>query len=144
MHYVVSATWGPTDPTRAMLPFIFAASAVQAGDTVTLMLFHDAVLMAMEGAGARASSTAKSAEAVFMAVCLCVRCEREGRLHRWRGSSKAACLALHDARGMLRASSIADGSSEMRSKSRIAGPGTPVVAALFFDRMRGQLPPGAP
>jgi predicted peroxiredoxin len=53
MHYVVSATWGPTDPTRAMLPFIFAASAVQAGDTVTLMLFHDAVLMAMEGTGAK-------------------------------------------------------------------------------------------
>jgi hypothetical protein len=30
-----------------MLPFIFAASAVQDGDTVTLMLFHDAVLMAV-------------------------------------------------------------------------------------------------
>ena len=44
---------GPTDPTRAMLPFIFAASAVQDGDTVTLMLFHDAVLMAVEGAGAK-------------------------------------------------------------------------------------------
>ena len=51
MHYVISATWGPTDPTRAMLPFIFAASAVQAGDTVTMMLFHDAVLVAVEGAG---------------------------------------------------------------------------------------------
>jgi sulfur relay (sulfurtransferase) complex TusBCD TusD component (DsrE family) len=36
-----------------MLPFIFAASAVQAGDRVTLMLFHDAVLMAVEGAGAK-------------------------------------------------------------------------------------------
>jgi sulfur relay (sulfurtransferase) complex TusBCD TusD component (DsrE family) len=36
-----------------MLPFIFAASAVQDGDTVTLMLFHDAVLMAVEGAGAK-------------------------------------------------------------------------------------------
>jgi hypothetical protein len=35
------------------LPFIFAASAVQDGDTVTLMLFHDAVLMAVEGAGAK-------------------------------------------------------------------------------------------
>jgi predicted peroxiredoxin len=34
-----------------MLPFVLAASAVQAGDTVTLMLFHDAVLMAVEGAG---------------------------------------------------------------------------------------------
>jgi hypothetical protein len=45
MHFVISGTWGPTDPTRAMLPFIFAASAVQDGDTVTLMLFHDAVFM---------------------------------------------------------------------------------------------------
>jgi predicted peroxiredoxin len=53
MHFVISATYGPTDPTRAMLPFIFAASALQAGDTVTLMLFHDAVLMAIEGAGAK-------------------------------------------------------------------------------------------
>ncbi len=53
MHFVISATWGPTDPTRAMLPFIFAASAVQEGDTVTLMLFHDAVLMAVNGAGAK-------------------------------------------------------------------------------------------
>ena len=51
MHYAISATWGPTDPTRAMLPFIFAASALQAGDSVTLMLFHDAVLVAVEGAG---------------------------------------------------------------------------------------------
>jgi tRNA 2-thiouridine synthesizing protein D len=53
MHFVISGTWGPTDPTRAMLPFIFAASAVQDGDTVTLMLFHDAVLMAVDGAGAK-------------------------------------------------------------------------------------------
>ena len=53
MHFVISGSWGPTDPTRAMLPFIFAASAVQADDTVTLMLFHDAVLMAVEGAGAK-------------------------------------------------------------------------------------------
>jgi predicted peroxiredoxin len=53
MHFVISGTWGPTDPTRAMLPFIFAASAVQAGDKVTLMLFHDAVLLAVEGAGAK-------------------------------------------------------------------------------------------
>ncbi len=36
-----------------MLPFIFAASAVQAGDRVTLMPFHDAVLLAVEGAGAK-------------------------------------------------------------------------------------------
>lgn len=53
MHFVISATWGPTDPTRAMLPFIFAASALQDGDTVTLMLFHDAVHLAVDGAGAR-------------------------------------------------------------------------------------------
>ena len=53
MHFAISTTWGPTDPTRAMLPFIFAASAVQAGDRVTLMLFHDAVFMAVEGAGAK-------------------------------------------------------------------------------------------
>jgi predicted peroxiredoxin len=53
MHFVISGSTGPTDPTRAMLPFIFAASALQAGDKVTLMLFHDAVLMAVEGAGAK-------------------------------------------------------------------------------------------
>jgi predicted peroxiredoxin len=53
MHFVLAGTYGPTDPTRAMLPFLFAASAVQAGDSVTLMLFHDAVLMAVEGAGAK-------------------------------------------------------------------------------------------
>jgi tRNA 2-thiouridine synthesizing protein D len=51
MHLVISGSFGPTDPTRAMLPFLLAASAVQAGDTVTLMLFHDAVLMAIQGAG---------------------------------------------------------------------------------------------
>ena len=53
MHFAISATWGPTDSTRAMLPFIFAASAVQAGDSVTLMLFHDAVHLAVKGAGAK-------------------------------------------------------------------------------------------
>jgi tRNA 2-thiouridine synthesizing protein D len=51
MHFVISGTYGPTDTTRAMLPFIFAASALQAGDSVTLMLFHDAVLMAVAGVG---------------------------------------------------------------------------------------------
>jgi predicted peroxiredoxin len=51
MNWVISGTWGPTDPTRAMLPFLFAASAVQAGDNVMLMLFHDAVLMAVDGIG---------------------------------------------------------------------------------------------
>jgi tRNA 2-thiouridine synthesizing protein D len=53
MHFAISSSWGPTDPTRAMLPFLFAASAVQDCDTVTLMLFHDAVHMAVEGAGAK-------------------------------------------------------------------------------------------
>ena len=53
MHFAISSSFGPTDPTRAMLPFIFAASALQAGDRVTLMLFHDAVLLAVEGMGAK-------------------------------------------------------------------------------------------
>ena len=41
MHFAISGSCGPTDPTRTMLPFLFAASAVQAGDRVTLTLFHD-------------------------------------------------------------------------------------------------------
>ncbi len=41
MHFAISGSCGPTDPTRTMLPFLFAASAVQAGDRVTLILFHD-------------------------------------------------------------------------------------------------------
>ena len=49
MHFAISASYGPTDPTRAMLPFIFAASALQDGDTVTIMLFHDAVHLASKG-----------------------------------------------------------------------------------------------
>lgn len=53
MHFAISTTWGPTDPTRAALPFIFAASALQAGDTVTLMLFHDAIHMATAGTAAK-------------------------------------------------------------------------------------------
>lgn len=53
MNFVISTTWGPTDPTRAALPFIFAASALQAGDSVTLMLFHDAIHMATAGTAAR-------------------------------------------------------------------------------------------
>lgn len=53
MHFAITATWGPTDPTRAQLPFIFAASALQAGDSVTLMLFHDAVHMASTGTAAK-------------------------------------------------------------------------------------------
>lgn len=50
MHYAISTTWGPTDTTRASLPFIFAASALQAGDTVMIMLFHDAVTIGVKGA----------------------------------------------------------------------------------------------
>ena len=49
MHYAIATTWGPTDTTRASLPFIFAESALQAGDTVMIMLFHDAVTIAVEG-----------------------------------------------------------------------------------------------
>ncbi len=36
-----------------MLPFVFTESALQAGDNVTPMLFHDAVLTAAEEAGAK-------------------------------------------------------------------------------------------
>lgn len=50
MHYVISTTWGPTDTTRAAIPFVFAHTALQAGDTVMMMLFHDAVTVALEGA----------------------------------------------------------------------------------------------
>ncbi len=53
MRFAISATYGPTDPTRAMLPFIFAAAALEAGDEVTLMLFADAVYTAVEGAAPR-------------------------------------------------------------------------------------------
>ena len=49
MHYVISTTWGPTDTTRASLPFIFAATALEEGDTVMIMLFHDSVTIAVEG-----------------------------------------------------------------------------------------------
>jgi tRNA 2-thiouridine synthesizing protein D len=53
MHFVISATYGPTDPTRAMLPFIFAARALQDGDKVTLMLFGDSVFAGVEGSAAK-------------------------------------------------------------------------------------------
>jgi len=53
MHFAISATWGPTDPTRASLPFIFAASALQAGDSVMIMLFHDAVTVAVGEASSK-------------------------------------------------------------------------------------------
>jgi hypothetical protein len=63
MHFAISGTWGLTDPTKAMMPFIFAASALQDGDSVTLMLIHDAMLMAMEGAGGQADAS-RSAESL--------------------------------------------------------------------------------
>jgi len=50
VHYAISSTWGPTDITRGALPFVFAASALQAGDSVMIMLFHDAVTIALDGA----------------------------------------------------------------------------------------------
>ena len=50
MHYVISTTWGPTDITRAAIPFVFAHTALQAGDTVMMMLFHDAANVALQGA----------------------------------------------------------------------------------------------
>ncbi len=34
MHFAISATYGPTDPTRAMLPFVFAATAAQTAITL--------------------------------------------------------------------------------------------------------------
>jgi len=37
---------------RAMLPFLFAASAVHDGHLITLMLFHDSVHTAVKGADA--------------------------------------------------------------------------------------------
>lgn len=53
MHFAIASTLGPVDPTRAALPFVFAASALQAGDSVTIMLFHDAVHFATEGTAAK-------------------------------------------------------------------------------------------
>jgi tRNA 2-thiouridine synthesizing protein D len=50
MHFAISTSWGPTDITRADIPFVFAASALQAGDTIFIMLFHDATTIALEGA----------------------------------------------------------------------------------------------
>ncbi len=50
MHYAISTTWGGTDTTRAALPFIFAATALEKGDSVMIMLFHDAVTLATNDA----------------------------------------------------------------------------------------------
>lgn len=49
MHLVVQATWGPSDPTRATVPFLHAKAAREQGDTVTVMLFHDAAALAVPG-----------------------------------------------------------------------------------------------
>ena len=49
MHFAITTTWGPTDTTRAALPFIFASSAIAAGDTAMIMLFNDSVIVAVEG-----------------------------------------------------------------------------------------------
>lgn len=49
MHFAISTTWGPTDTTRASLPFIFAYSALESGDSAMIMLFHDSVSVAVEG-----------------------------------------------------------------------------------------------
>jgi len=46
MHIAIVSTWGPTDTTRATLPFLHAKAAREQGDSVTLMLMHDAVLLA--------------------------------------------------------------------------------------------------
>lgn len=49
MHIAIASTWGPTDTTRATLPFLHARAAREQGDDVTLMLLHDAVLLARDG-----------------------------------------------------------------------------------------------
>lgn len=49
MHLATASTWGPTDPTRATLPFLHARAAREQGDEVTIMLLHDAVLLGVEG-----------------------------------------------------------------------------------------------
>ncbi|MCK8515843.1 DsrE family protein [Methylonatrum kenyense] len=46
MHLAIASTYGPTDPTRATVPFLHARAAREQGDAVTIMLLHDAVLLA--------------------------------------------------------------------------------------------------
>lgn len=46
MHLAIASTYGPTDPTRATIPFLHARAAREQGDGVTIMLLHDAVLLA--------------------------------------------------------------------------------------------------
>ena len=40
MHFAISTSWGPTDTTRAMLPFIFAASPLQVNEKVNKMFLQ--------------------------------------------------------------------------------------------------------
>lgn len=47
MHLAIASTWGPTDTTRATLPFLHARAAREQGDSVTIMLLHDAVILAV-------------------------------------------------------------------------------------------------
>ncbi len=72
MHFVISGTWGPTDPTRALLPFIFAASAVQDGDTVTLMLFGAGAKLVPVGPPNRYEEAASHPNVILWACRACV------------------------------------------------------------------------
>jgi tRNA 2-thiouridine synthesizing protein D len=47
VHIAIASTWGPTDTTRATLPFLHAKAAREQGDGVTIMLLHDATLLAV-------------------------------------------------------------------------------------------------
>ena len=48
MHFALTTTSGPADTARASLPFKFAASSLASGDTAIIMLFGDAVTLAVE------------------------------------------------------------------------------------------------
>ena len=88
MHYAISTTWGPTDITRGALPFIFAASALQAGDTVMIMLFHDAVTIALDGAHQKMVPFGQKVPK----LCASFRHER---LHAKRGNAMTTKTAKH-------------------------------------------------
>src|SRR5690606_38973232 len=49
MHFAISTTCGQRDTTRAVIPFIFAATVVENGVSVTVMMFHVAVSIAVPG-----------------------------------------------------------------------------------------------
>lgn len=53
MHLAMACSWGPTDPTRATLPFLHARAAREQGDSVTIMLVHDAVMLGVHGIAER-------------------------------------------------------------------------------------------